>query len=143
MSFQSGTLVEFHIQPPISREQLKTYSDASGDFNPIHLEDEAAKKSGLPGVIAHGMYIASLIEGRAVDFVRKEAALENFELMHFQARFKAMTFLGDSPSIGGTVKEINSEILTLELQAKNQSGEVLTTGIARFRKTTTGSSARA
>lgn len=41
--------------PLISRLQLIKYAGASGDFNPIHTIDEEANKTGLPGVIAHGM----------------------------------------------------------------------------------------
>lgn len=134
MKLQSGALIEYQTLPPVSREQLKAYADASGDFNPIHLDEEIAKKAGLPGIIAHGMFIASLIEGRAVVFVHKEAALQGFELTQFQARFKSMTLVGDIPSIGGTVKEANAESLILDLQARNQNGEVLTSGVARFRK---------
>lgn len=39
----------------ITREDLRRYADASGDHNPIHLDDEAARALGLEGVIAHGM----------------------------------------------------------------------------------------
>ena len=41
---------------PVSRMDLIKYSGASGDFNPIHTVDEEAKKTGLPGIIAHGMW---------------------------------------------------------------------------------------
>src|SRR5579875_555853 len=39
----------------ITREELVRYAGASGDFNPIHYDDERAREFGLPGVIAHGM----------------------------------------------------------------------------------------
>ncbi len=38
----------------VSEEQPRRYAEASGDFNPIHLDPEAAAKAGLPGVILHG-----------------------------------------------------------------------------------------
>ena len=37
------------------RGQVAAYADASGDHNPIHLDDDFARSVGLPGVIAHGM----------------------------------------------------------------------------------------
>ena len=40
---------------PLTRADLRTYAEASGDHNPIHLDDEVAAAVGLPGVIAHGM----------------------------------------------------------------------------------------
>ena len=43
------------VKPPITQEQLRRYADASGDYNPIHLDEQAAHNVGLDGVIAHGM----------------------------------------------------------------------------------------
>jgi len=45
----------------ISREQITAYAEASGDRNPIHLDEEFAKSVGLPGVIAHGMLQMGLL----------------------------------------------------------------------------------
>lgn len=131
---QSGSTVDFFSFPSISREQLRAYADASGDFNPIHLDEEVAKKVGLPGIIAHGMLIAGLMAERALRFVEQESQVKGFELHQFQTRFKAMTLLGDTPSVGGLVKEANDEGIILDLQAKNQRGEITTIGTARFKK---------
>ena len=46
---------------PINQDDLVLYANASGDQNPIHIDQNFAKKSGLPDVIAHGMLILSLI----------------------------------------------------------------------------------
>ncbi|HLZ81280.1 MAG TPA: MaoC/PaaZ C-terminal domain-containing protein, partial [Ktedonobacteraceae bacterium] len=43
------------VKPPITQEQLQRYAEASGDHNPIHLDEEAAHHVGLDSVIAHGM----------------------------------------------------------------------------------------
>jgi hypothetical protein len=45
-----------------------------------------------------------------------------------------MTLVGDTPFAGGAVKELTDESLVLDLQVKNQRGEITTTGIARFKK---------
>jgi acyl dehydratase len=37
-------------------EATKRYADASGDFTPFHLSEEAARAAGLPGIILHGLY---------------------------------------------------------------------------------------
>ncbi|MGV9649046.1 MaoC family dehydratase [Streptomyces sp. NPDC003554] len=41
---------------PVTRATLVRYAGASGDFNPIHWNEEFAKEVGLPDVIAHGMF---------------------------------------------------------------------------------------
>lgn len=48
---------------PITREDLRRYAEASGDHNPIHLHDAAARELGLPGVVAHGMLTSALAIG--------------------------------------------------------------------------------
>jgi acyl dehydratase len=131
----AGSSIEFQEFGTISKEQLRAYAEASGDFNPIHLDEEVAKKVGLPGIIAHGMLIAGFMSERALRFVEKETSLTGYSLIQFQARFKAMTLLGDTPQVGGIVKEITGESLWLEIQAKNQRGEITTLGTAKFRKT--------
>jgi len=128
LTLKSGDSVEFQSQPPITREQLRAYAAASGDFNPIHLDEQVAKRAGLPGVIAHGMLTAAFIGERA----RQVASGGDWKLAQLQTRFKAMTFPGDVISVGGVVKEIAERLLVLDLQAKNQKGEITTTGIARF-----------
>lgn len=45
----------------VDRAQLVQYAGASGDFNPIHWNDEFAKAVGLPGVISHGMFTMALV----------------------------------------------------------------------------------
>lgn len=44
----------------VTREDLRAYAEASGDHNPIHLDEEVAVAVGLPGVIAHGMLTLAL-----------------------------------------------------------------------------------
>ena len=47
----------------ITREDLRRYAEASGDHNPIHLSEDAARSLGLPGVVAHGMLTSALAIG--------------------------------------------------------------------------------
>ncbi|MBI2711759.1 MAG: dehydratase [Bdellovibrio sp.] len=130
----NSSSVDFHSFPSITLETLKKYASASGDFNEIHTNESVAKKVGLPGIIAHGMLIAAYIARRAQDYAEQECSLKDFEMAEFQTRFKAMTLLGDTPSVGGTVRTQSESELILDLVAKNQKGEVTTTGIAKFKR---------
>lgn len=47
----------------VTRDDVRRYADASGDHNPIHLDDDAARALGLPGVVAHGMLTSALAIG--------------------------------------------------------------------------------
>ncbi|MBT4939146.1 MAG: dehydratase, partial [Rhodospirillaceae bacterium] len=57
----AGDAIPELVTPNVSRSQLALFAGASGDHNPIHLDDEEAKKGGLPGVIVHGMLSMALL----------------------------------------------------------------------------------
>jgi acyl dehydratase len=123
---KAGEAIEFKSQPAITHEMLREYAAASGDFNPIHLDEAVAKKMGLPGIIAHGMLTAGFLAARASELA------PGWRVRRFQCRFKAMTFPGDVISVGGLVKDAAENSVTLELQARNQKGEVTTTAVVQL-----------
>lgn len=128
-----GTLIEPVTKGPITLEMLKLYAKASGDYNPIHTDEAAAKKAGLPGIIAHGMLTAGFLSDRAVRFMKQTE--KRWKLSSFQSRFKAMTLLGDVVTISGVVKSCDDNAITLELTATNTRGEVTTLARVEFTST--------
>ncbi len=115
------------VKPPITRELLKLYAAASEDRNPIHLDDEAAKKSGLPGVIAHGMLTMAFFG----EFLQQTlATLGQGRIAELNCRFKTMTFPGDIVTISGRVRTVETQQLECDLEARNQKGELTATGHA-------------
>lgn len=66
----------------VDRERLVAYADASGDHNPIHLDEAFARSVGLPDVIAHGMYTMALA-GEAVRYWLGQ----DKEIIEFSTRF--------------------------------------------------------
>lgn len=68
----------------IARQAVRAYAQAAGDFNPIHLDDDAARRFGLPGIIAHGMLVMGIL-GRLLLEGLPDARLETFS-----ARFRAV-----------------------------------------------------
>jgi acyl dehydratase len=105
-------------------EQIAAYARASGDMNPIHLDDRFARSVGLPGVIAHGMLqmsIAAVVAGRAAGRAQK--------LRRLSCRFAGMVQPGDTVTF--TADEV--EPGKLQVSAVNQHGDViLTKGVAEF-----------
>lgn len=54
---------------PLTRQMFVRYSGASGDFNPMHYDDELARSAGHPSVFAQGMFSAALLAGFAIDWL--------------------------------------------------------------------------
>lgn len=107
-----------------TKEQIAAYAEASGDHNPIHLDDDFARTVGLPGIIAHGMLQMGLMAT-----VAAEAAGGPDRLRRLYSRFAGMVVPGDTvtftaqPAGGGK----------LELRSVNQRGEpVLTKSVGEY-----------
>ncbi|HJT56102.1 MAG TPA: MaoC/PaaZ C-terminal domain-containing protein [Ktedonobacteraceae bacterium] len=119
------------VKPPITLEQLRRYAGASGDHNPIHVDEEAAHRVGLDSIIAHGMLSMAFLGQFAAQQI---AGIENAQLAQLKVRFVNMVRLGDTLTCLGTVKARESNgtrnAITLECWAQNQKGEKVTTGEA-------------
>jgi acyl dehydratase len=108
-----------------SREQFRAYADASGDHNPIHLDDDFAREVGLPGVIAHGMLQMGLMANLAVE----AAGGDPRRVRRLSCRFAAVVRPGDRVSFSGEVDAAGR----MEISAVNQNGErVLTKAFAEI-----------
>lgn len=130
LELRSGQEIATRTLMPITRDRLRAYAEASADNNPIHLDDQVAKAAGLPGIIAHGMLIAGFMAEWAVDFMRAQEG--GWKIAKFNTRFRAMTLIGDIISVSGSVKSVAPGQVKIDIQAKNQRGEIVTIGSAVF-----------
>jgi acyl dehydratase len=116
------------VKGPIQQIQLTRYAGASGDFNPIHQDDEFARAAGMGGVFAHGM----LSMGFAAQSVTDWAGAGT--VRKIGVRFAAVVRLNDTVTCRGRVLGKSSKddvnLVELELWAENQRGEKVVTGKA-------------
>ncbi len=106
----------------LTQERINRYADASGDHNPIHVDEAYAKATPLGGTIAHGMLVlASISEMMA-------AALGEDWLRHgkLRVRFKGPTRSGDTITASAQLQPSGG----YAVECKNQRGEVLISGSA-------------
>lgn len=130
MTYQEGQALSPLAKPAITAEQLREYAEASGDTNPIHLDPDFARDAGFPSVIAHGM----LSMGFLGDYVRHHFPESRYDLVRFKARFRKVTFPGDTLTCEGRVKAVLPDgSLALSVLTRNQGGEVTTDGEAVVR----------
>jgi acyl dehydratase len=118
------------VRGPITRTQLALFAGASGDHNPIHLDDEEARKGGLPGVIAHGMLSMAFLGDLLAEMAPPD------RIRAFDARFVAMAFPGDTitcrAEVTGEIEEAGGRVATLKLTAANQKGQAVAEGSAKI-----------
>lgn len=114
--------------PPVDRAMLAMFGCASGDLNPIHIDLDFARKSGMPDVFAQGM-LGMAWMGRAITAWAPQDRLRRFDV-----RFAGITHLGHRITIEGRVAEIveigGERCARIELSNKDQHGQAKITGEA-------------
>ncbi|HEX6709436.1 MAG TPA: MaoC/PaaZ C-terminal domain-containing protein [Rubrobacter sp.] len=127
--WKAGDELEERKLPPIDRMRLIKYAGASGDFNPIHLVDEAAADAGLPGIIAHGMLTVATM-GLLFSPYQKYGFVKTFH-----SRFSGMVFLGDVLRVGGRVRGVKEtkegRLYAFEVYARRDE-DTVAAGEVRF-----------
>lgn len=83
----------FEAAEEVAEDQPARYAEASGDHNPIHLDAEAAKAAGFPGVVLHGMCTMAFAIKALVDNL---AAGDPFRVSRVVAEFARPVFPGQS-----------------------------------------------
>ncbi|MGH7612040.1 MAG: MaoC family dehydratase, partial [Candidatus Dormibacteria bacterium] len=102
----------------LSQERINAYANASGDHNPIHLEQAAASAAGLPSTIAHGL----LTLGVACALVERWAG-EGAFVERISCRFSAPVRAGEELHCHARVIEVEDGWSRLELDALTERGE--------------------
>lgn len=113
---------------PVSRTDIVRYAGASGDFNPIHHDEEFARRAGLPGVMAHGMLSAGLLASFLTRWFGPGS------VRRYKVRFRERVWPGDVLSARGEVKRVyeadGESRAELDLELVRQDGAVVLSGNA-------------
>ena len=86
----------------VTREDVRTYAEVSGDRNPLHQDDEFARRAGFPGIIAHGMFTLGHLASCLVSWVGDPAAVTRL-----RASFRSPVAMGDTIVAGGRVRALD------------------------------------
>jgi acyl dehydratase len=126
-------LVEVGDEAPVlvhtlTRADLAQYAGASGDFNPMHVDEEAARGAGLSTVFGHGMFCAGLLATAITNWV----GIGN--LRRYKVHFVKQAWPGEqfSTRIRITAKRNTGDLHLVDLECSlcNQAGEVKVSGEA-------------
>jgi acyl dehydratase len=107
--------------------QVRQYAEASGDFNPIHLDDTYARQAGLGGVIAHGMLTMAQMAAALTNWIGEEGRISKLEV-----RFEHMVRPGDKIKFSGFIRERSENTLKCDIEALNDKTQRVMSGVVQI-----------
>ena len=96
------------------------YAGASGDFNPIHIDENFAQQVGLGGRILHGLWSMAQV-ARA----QTEAAGGPEKLKRLSVQFRGMGQLEQEITVTGTVKEVRDGVAVVDTVAEQDGNQII------------------
>ncbi len=123
MSLHAGDVVTLEVTPdPFLTVR---YAGASGDFNPIHIDEAFAHSVGLPGRILHGLWTMAQI-ARA----HTEAAGGPKTLRSLSVEFRGVGVMDKPITLSGRVVEVAEGLATVESEAEQAGRRIIRGGRA-------------
>jgi acyl dehydratase len=126
-----GSGPEVRAYGPLTRTDFVRYQGASGDFNPIHHDEEFAASSGYPTVFSVGMLQAGILGGYCTDWLGAE------NVRRFAVQFREQVWPGDRLECAATVvrryeedgeRRVDLDVLVI----RTESGGTAVQGTATF-----------
>ena len=103
------------------------YAGASGDFNPIHIDEEFARQVGLPGRILHGLWTMAQV-ARA----HTEAAGGPERLKRLSVQFRGMGRMEEPIVVSGSVRGVEDGVAIVDSQAEQSGHRIIRNGVAEI-----------
>jgi acyl dehydratase len=119
------SLPELKVTP--DRYLTYRYAGASGDFNPIHIDDEFARSVGLPGRILHGLWSMAQV-ARA----QTEAAGGPEKLRRLSVQFRGMGLPEQEVVVTSTVRQVADGVATVDAEARQGDTRIVRRGEAEI-----------
>ncbi len=96
------------------------YAGASGDFNPIHIDEEFARAVGLPGRILHGLWTMAQVARAQTD-----AAGGPQHLKRLSVQFRGMGMPEQEIVVTGTVREVEDGRALVDTVAEQSDKQII------------------
>jgi hydroxyacyl-ACP dehydratase HTD2-like protein with hotdog domain len=115
---EGAAIPELKVTP--DRYVTYRYAGASGDFNPIHIDEEFARQVGLPGRILHGLWTMAQVARAA-----EEAAGGPDRLRRLSVQFRGLGALEQEIAVTGRVRETAGDVAVVELEAAQGDSKII------------------
>ena len=124
---------EFELTVTPDRYTTVRYAGASGDFNPIHIDEEFASSVGLPGRILHGLWtMAQVARAHTEAFGGPES------LAKLSVQFRGMGVMEQEIKVHGTVEAVDRGVASVSSEAMQAGKRIVRNGRAEVRATGAG-----
>ena len=121
------TIPELTVTP--DKYLTNRYAGASGDFNPIHIDEEFARAVGLPGRILHGLWTMAQV-ARA----NAQAGGGPESLRRLSVQFRGMGLPEQELKVTGTVREVRDDVVVVETVAEQNGNQIVRNAEAELRR---------
>jgi acyl dehydratase len=125
---RAGDEIPALAKAPVDRVQLARFAGATGDFNPLHVDEQHARGLGMPSVYAPSALGMSFLGQLITDWAR------GARISKFSVKFIKLIWPGDTVVCKGRVSDRYSEtgkyFVELDVWAENQKGELVLRGAA-------------
>ncbi len=123
-----GLAKEFHVK--ITQSLVDDFARISGDYNPIHMDDDFAKSSKFGRKIVHGMLLASLLSRMVGMYLPGKYAIYSSQDLEFHNP----CFIGDEITVTSIVndKSESTKIIKIESKITNKEKKILLQGEGRI-----------
>ena len=123
MSLHAGDTIELKVTP--DPYVTVRYAGASGDFNPIHIDEEFAKNVGLPGRILHGLWTMAQVARAHTDAAGGPEALKSLSV-----QFRGLGVMGAEITVTGTAGEEHDGVVTVKSEAEQNGSRIIRNAVA-------------
>jgi acyl dehydratase len=107
------------------------YAGASGDFNPIHIDEEFAKQVGLPGRILHGLWTMAQVARAQTDAVGGAGGPAS--LARLAVQFRGMGVPEAELEVTGEVREVRDGVAIVDTRAVQNGKAIIRNAEAEVR----------
>ena len=123
MSLSNGDPIELKVTP--DKYVTVRYAGASGDFNPIHIDEEFAQSVGLPGKILHGLWTMAQVARAHTDAGGGPESLRSLSV-----QFRGMGRIEQEITVKGTVREADGATAIVDSEAEQGGQRIIRRGVA-------------
>ena len=116
------------VEKTVDQARIEMYAQASGDFNPIHVDEDFAAQTQFGGTIAHGMMIAAAISEMMSAAFGTDWARSGKMKIRFRSPVKPGQRVTARGSVRSVAESASGRRITCSVSVDKDDGETAITG---------------